>query len=809
MKKILLALSVLLAGVVAANAQITFGTPVRINDGWKFRLDSIADYSGVKVRNSGWRTVNLPHDWSVESCMSDEYYSCTGYLPGGIGWYRKSVTIPESESGKKQYLYFGGVYCNSEVWVNGHKAGYRPNGYVSFIYDITPYVKFGGENVIAVKVDHSDQADSRWYTGSGIYRDVFLVSSGYVHIDNWGIFVKTASVKSGVAELDVTLKLVNETDADAALTVRHCLYRKGGSDVVASAASEVTVSAGGRAEDYCRISVPDPKLWSVDEPSLYRLETTVTDTDGNFVDGTTTVTGIRTVRFDADKGLFLNGVNMKMKGVCLHHDAASLGAAVPESVWRRRLMTLKELGVNAIRTSHNMQDEMLYDLCDELGFLVKDEAFDEWEFPKRKWLIGWNVGKNPGFQGYAEYFEEWAEQDLRTMVERDKNHPSVILWSIGNEVDYPNDPYSHPILDKEGINQKTIPGYKPEKPAAERIGFIAERFVKIVKEIDTSRAVTGAMAGVVMSNYTKYPYVLDVTGYNYTESRYQSDHLQYPERIIYGSENRHPYPDWTAVRDNEHISGQFLWTGIDYLGEAGRFPSRGMAAGLLDLGGFVKPRGMYRKTLWSDEPAAYVGTIRKDRIRKNTAYFDLEPVWNYEPGDTVRVASFSNCDYSRLLVNGKEINAAPGYDANSNSLFWDVVYEPGTLRLETWSKDGSATGYEIRTYGRPVKLVAFADRLTMSEGGDVVHVEVNFVDENGTRVLDAMDDVKCTVEGAGELLRLENASPKYTGPYITDSMPMYRGRILAYVKSSDRPGAVTVRFTAETGEECSVKINVR
>ena len=266
MKKILLALSVLLAGVVAANAQITFGTPVRINDGWKFRLDSIADYSGVKVRNSGWRTVNLPHDWSVESCMSDEYYSCTGYLPGGIGWYRKSVTIPESESGKKQYLYFGGVYCNSEVWVNGHKAGYRPNGYVSFIYDITPYVKFGGENVIAVKVDHSDQADSRWYTGSGIYRDVFLVSSGYVHIDNWGIFVKTASVKSGVAELDVTLKLVNETDADAALTVRHCLYRKGGSDVVASAASEVTVSAGGRAEDYCRISVPDPKLWSVDEP---------------------------------------------------------------------------------------------------------------------------------------------------------------------------------------------------------------------------------------------------------------------------------------------------------------------------------------------------------------------------------------------------------------------------------------------------------------------------------------------------------------------------------------------------------------
>lgn len=798
-----------IACIFTSSAQITFGDAVKINDGWKFRLDSVADYSGIRVKDAGWRVVDLPHDWSIESGMSKDLYSCTGYLPGGTGWYRKTLSIPESESGRKQFLYFGGVYCNSEVWVNGSKVGYRPNGYVSFIYDITPFVRFGEKNQIAVKVDHSKQADSRWYTGSGIYRDVYLVSSGYVHIANWGIFVKTAAIKDGMALMDVSLDVVNETGSDETVVVEHRLYRKDASDAVACSRSEFTVPANGQKTDDAVLKVLSPALWSPDSPSLYRLETVVSGKDGKYIDGTTTITGIRTTSFDPDKGFFLNGRNMKLKGVCLHHDAGSLGAAVPESVWKRRLLTLKSLGVNAIRTSHNLHDEMLYDLCDELGFLVKDEAFDEWEFPKRKWLEGWNVGKNPGLQGYAEYFNEWAETDLKTMVERDKNHPSIILWSIGNEVDYPNDPYSHPILDHEGINQKTIPGYKPERPNAERIGVIAEKFVKIVKDIDTSRAVTGAMAGVVMSNHTKYPFVLDVTGYNYTENRYVSDHQTYPERIIYGSENRHEYPHWTAVRDNDFIFGQFLWTGIDYLGEAGRFPSRGMFSGILDIAGFVKPRGMYRKTLWSSEPAAYVGTCLKRSMKKNKLLFDLEPVWNYTPGDTVRVASFTNCDYVRLLVNGREVKAAPCYDERSNARYWDIVYEPGVLSLEAWSGDGSACGYEVCTYGEPERLEAIVDRQSMSSGGDVVHVEVRYVDENGTRVRDADQDIRCTVEGCGRLLRLENASPSYTGPYVTDTMPLHKGRLLAYIESSEGQGPVYVRFTeTATGREAVVKINV-
>lgn len=807
MKRFLLSAALVLAASICLNAQITFGTSRKINEGWKFCLDSIADYSGVNARDSKWRVVDLPHDWSVESVMSEDLYSCTGYLPGGVGWYRKSLLIPESESERKQFLYFGGVYCNSEVWINGHSLGVRPNGYVPFIYDITPYVKFGKPNQIAVKADHSKQADSRWYTGSGIYRDVYLVSSGYLHIDNWGVFVRTGQVEKDRARLDVSVKLVNETDESRDVLVEHRVFRKESSDAAAVSRSIISVPAGEKVTAETELQVQYPVLWSVENPALYRVETKVSDMEGRYIDGTTTVTGIRVTDFDSDKGFFLNGVNMKMKGVCLHHDAGSLGSAVPESVLRRRLLTLKDIGVNAIRMSHNLQDETLYDLCDELGFLVMDEGFDEWEFPKRKWLDGWNHGE-PGFQGYADYFNEWAERDLRTMIERDKNHPSVVLWSIGNEVDYPNDPYSHPILDYEGIHQKATIGYKPEKPDAGRIGVIAEKFAGIIKEIDTTRAVTGAMAGVVMSNHTKYPYVLDVTGYNYTEDRYITDHLKYPERVIYGSENRHEYEKWVACRDNGHIFGQFLWTGIDYLGEAWPYPSRGFNSGLLDLGGFMKPRGEYRKVLWSDKPHAYIGTAPRKNVKGKTLMFDLEPEWNYKAGEIIRVAAFSNLDSVRLFLNDREITSDPVRDRRSNSLCWNIPFEPGCLRMETWSADGRSASREIKTHGTPVSIEVFADRQVMDAGGDVVHVFLNILDEEGTRVRTADNAVKCTVEGAGEFLRMENASPSFTGPYISDSMPAYKGRLLAYVKSSDSEGRIKVRFDVEGLGSATLEIAV-
>ena len=811
MKKLaLLIFATILLAQMPAGAQITFGTSTRINEGWRFCLDSISDFSGVRVKDSKWRLLDLPHDWSVEGEASPSLASCTGYLPGGVGWYRKSLLIPASEKGRKQYLYFGAIYCNSKVWINGQLVGERPNGYVSLLYDITPYVKYGAENQIAVWVDHSKSADSRWYTGSGIYRDVYFVTSDLVHIDNWGLFARTAKIdkKQAKADIAVTTTLRNERSEAVSVVVEQRLYRKDDSQLVTSSRKQVKVPAGGTTDCEQTLRVKNPKLWSVDYPHLYRLETAVLE-NGHQIDGTTTITGIRETRFDPDKGFFLNGENMKLKGVCLHHDAGSLGAAVPKQVWERRLRALKEIGCNVIRMSHNPQDEVVYDLCDELGILVKDEAFDEWEFPKRKWIEGWNVGKNPGYQGYAEYFDEWAERDLADMVRRDRNHPSIILWSIGNEVDYPNDPYTHPILDHEGINQKTIPGFKPDHPRVERIGDIAKRLVKVVKSIDTSRAVTGAMAGVVMSNHTDYPGALDVTGYNYTESRYIMDHQTYPDRVIYGSENRHEYQNWLAVKDNDHIFGQFLWTGIDYLGEAGRYPSRGMAPGLFDLGGFIKPRGYYRQSLWSDTPMAYIGTMPKNNIGKKTLLFDLEPEWNYNDGDTIRVAAFTNCEYAYLNLNGKMIPQEPRWDETSNALYWDIPFEPGELKVIGYIDDEPYAEYTIKTYGAAVSMTAASDVQLLEGKEDLAHVELNILDDNGTRVLDADQPVTCTVTGPGKLLKLENCNPRYMDGFNGNTVPAYRGRILAYVVATGDSGSIQVTFSAPGMKDTSVNINVK
>ncbi|MGN1220461.1 MAG: glycoside hydrolase family 2 TIM barrel-domain containing protein, partial [Candidatus Cryptobacteroides sp.] len=563
---------------------------------------------------------------------------------------------------------------------------------------------------------------------------------------------------------------------------------------------EVVIGKGSKIQDDCILKINDPVLWTVDSPFLYRVETEILDSDNRTLDSSTVLTGIRETHFDPDRGFFLNGENMKIKGVCLHHDAGSLGAAVPESVWRRRLLSLKSIGVNAIRMSHNPQSPYIYDMCDELGFLVMDEAFDEWEFPKKKWIEGWNVGENPSYHGSSSFFDKWAETDLESMILRDRNHPSIILWSIGNEVDYPNDPYSHPILDYEGINQYSVPGYQPDKPRAERIGKIAKRLVKVVKKIDTSRAVTGAMAGVVMSNHTEYPYLLDVTGYNYTENRYAMDHETYPDRIIYGSENRHEYPYWQAVKDNDYISGQFLWTGVDYLGEAGPYPSRGFICGLLDLGGFIKPRGYYRKSLWDEKPMVYAGTFRKSEINSDTLLFDAEPIWNYSHGDTIRLAVFSNCQRLSLFLNEKEVEAEWQNDSISNAKYIDLEFVPGKVCLKGINNDNIVAEYTLYTHGKAESVHLLAEYPSENEKNGIIHVIAEIVDKEGHRVLDSRDRVDFMVDG-GRLIKLENADPFYTGRFDGNSVPAYMGRVLAYIQADNPDGRINLNvFVSGVGE---------
>lgn len=783
------------AAATDSPSPVLFGEAESFNDGWRFSLSDPADAAAPAFDDRKWRQLDLPHDWSIEGRLSPSLASCTGYLPGGIAWYRKTFQKPADAA--KCYLYFEGVYNRSEVYLNGQLLGKRPNGYISFLYDLTPYLH-EGDNVVAVRVDHSRYADSRWYTGSGIYRDVWLVCAPETHLAQWGTTYRLTGIDGRAAKIEVESSIDRPAAANRPLqmgiTIYDCEKRPVARKKLRLAAAQTKIAAP--------LTIPAPHRWDLADPYLYTMQVDLFE-GGQRIDGCRTRIGLRTLTFDADRGFALNGRWMKVKGVCLHHDAGTLGAAVPREVWKRRLENLKALGVNAIRMSHNPQAPALYDLCDELGLLVMDEASDEWEFPKRKWIAGWNEG-TPGFDGTYDFFEEWIERDVADMVRRDRNHPSIFLWSIGNEVDYPNDPYSHPVLDSVRITQKNYRGYDPEAPDARRIGRIAERLVRVVKAHDTSRPTTGAMAGVVMSNATSYPDAIDVCGYNYTENRYDIDHAAYPRRIIYGSENRSDYSAWQAVCEREFIFGQFIWTGIDYLGESRRWPSRGFYSGLLDFGGFVKPRGHFRASLWSDRPVTYIGTYPK---RGNTLSTDAWDVWNYDEGDTIRVVCYTNSPQARLLLDGAPFGEAKPYDEGTGIICWDVVYRAGELRAEGLNAAGNVqSDYAIVSSDVPYALRAEAETKVLSADKATGHLCVEVLDRQGRPVRLGDSEITCEITGPARLLGLENSDNSDMTDYTDNRHRAYRGRLLAYIQTTGEPGAITVKFTSPLLKGCRIEL---
>ena len=799
-KLILLTISIFV-WAQAAMGQLSFGRAENFNEGWLFAKADSSAMSGPEFDDAGWRRLDLPHDWSIEGRLSPSLNSCTGYLPGGIAWYRKHFSV--NDSLPVHYIFFEGVYNRSEVYLNGHLLGKRPNGYVSFYYDMTPYLNRGGDNVLAVRVDHSREADSRWYTGSGIYRDVYLVGADDVHFAPWGLGWHASKLTDKGATVAVELSAVDGNGRAKKLKGEVELLDAQGRRVAKGA---VAMKAGEQAR--VNLNVGNPHRWNLDEPYLYTLKARLL-ADGHEVDSASTRVGLRTLDFSPDNGFALNGRNMKVKGVCLHHDAGALGAVVPPEVWRRRLINLKAIGTNAIRMSHNPQAPVLYDLCDELGLLVMDEGSDEWEFPKRKWVEGWNKGV-PSYEGTYDFFEEWIDRDIADIVRRDRNHPSIFLWSVGNEVDYPNDPYSHPILDGSSINQPMYGGYNPDAPDAMRIGRIAKRLAAVIRSVDTSRPVTGALAGVVMSNQTEYPEAVDVVGYNYTENRYAEDHAAYPDRIIYGSENGQGFDAWKAVRDNDYIFGQFIWIGTDYLGESGAWPSRGLHTGLLDFGSFAKPRGKFRASLWCEEPVAYLGTYLKPR-RGNHLSIDAPGLWNYDEGDMVRVVCYTNCPSARLKLDGKEVGALKPFDDEGGMICWDIPFAPGVLTVEALDADGRiAASDTLRTSGRPYALKVTADTDTLGEGSQVAHLTVEVVDEAGVPVKLADNNVTCTIDGPLALLGLEGSDNTDMGDYRDNRQRVYGGRLLAYVKADKaRKGTATVRFTSPLLKPATAQIEVR
>ena len=725
---------------------------------WKFKLggdtEKNAWYKGFRDSFGDWEEVRVPHDWSVRYPFTESESSGTGYVIGGVGWYRTSFELLP-ERGKRASITFEGVYNNAKVWINSNYLGKRPYGYAAVTYDITPFLSPDGKNVVAVQVNHTETADSRWFTGSGIVRPVYVTVTRMPYVEEYGVQVTTEYADAARAVIGINCRI------SGVGTAEHCVIDPDGA---ASAWVEGT-----------RLEIPSPHLWSPDTPVLYRLLSRVTDAHGVITDETETRFGIRTIAFKPDTGFWLNGVNTKIKGVCVHHDAGCLGAAVPRLVWAHRLRELKGCGCNAIRTSHNPPDPSLLDLCDEMGFLVMDEAFDEWEMPKNKWWRGHNVNP-PKLNGYYEEFPDWGERDVKMMVLRDRNHPSVILWSIGNEVDYPNDPYVHHQFDMMTGNNdvgksETERRFHINRPNAERLTTIAKRLTAWVKECDTSRPVTAALAYPEMAAVIGYMQAVDVAGYNYMERLYEQHHRDFPGNVIYGSENGHSWEQWAAVRDKAYICGQFLWTGVDYLGEAHGWPVRASGAGLLTLAGFRKDRWYHRKAMWSGEAfaALFVRPVQSDGDKRWQPAFRH---WNFDEGQRVSVLCYTNGEDAELYLNDEKIAAVRAEKGIAD--FGEMEYTAGILKVVCGEVSDA-----LMTASAPTRLCVH----TEADAG-VMRLEIALTDEADRPVRHCALPVRVTVSG-GALLGLENGNITDLTPYCADTRSTYEGELAAYVRYED------------------------
>lgn len=783
--------------------------------GWKFLLGECENAWYQGMDDSGFREVLVPHDWAVEQPFSEQYSSGTGYLAGGIGWYRLHFKVPKEAQGKRVCLVFDGVYKNSQVWVNSYYLGRHPYGYTGFSYDISQIVHFGDEdNVASVKVSHPDLADSRWFTGSGIVRKVTLRVQEWVHQAEHGVYLSTKALDGEKAVLQVQHEAVNESGQDCRIWVETELEAPDG-EVLLHLEKAVEVPAGGCRTCLWETELMHPLLWSPAHPHLYRMCSYYRTEDGRRYLVDEQYTGIRTARFDAEHGFYLNGIQTKIKGVCVHHDAGCLGAAVTEEVWQRRLEVLKQCGCNAIRCSHNPHMPELYALCDRLGFLVMDEAFDEWENAKNKWSTGHNVYP-PKHQGYAEDFPEWHDRDLRAMVRRDRKHPSVILWSIGNEIDYPNDPYCHPdFLTMTGNNDANKPAaerqYDPYKPNAERMVAIARELSQTVHEEDQSRPVTMALAYPELSAKLGIFSVLDVAGYNYKEHLYAQDHSRYENMPFLGSENGHSYAAWQAVAANDYISGQFLWTGIDFLGEASGWPVHGSAAGLLDCAGFEKMQYYRRASFWKEEPVLALATAPEKEAGKTPGM----PVWNYAPGEMVRVACYTNLPCLRLFLNGKE--AGKDVCEVDGAYYFMVAFEPGKLEAKGYGEDGRQccqalllTSGKAETLAARIWKPVSADAFKSSKEhtvGYLYQVELKLLDHE-KNMADTDEMVYAKVKGAGILAGMENGDLSDNTPYHLDCRKTNGGRLLAYIKRTGQGRIEAVFHTGPSGSNLQAAVTI-
>jgi hypothetical protein len=795
--------------------------------GWRFHFGDVSSAKEVAFDDADWQAVRLPHDWSVEQSFSEENTGgCTGFLPGGIGWYRKTFSVPASSRGQGVRIDFDGVYNNSDVWINGHHLGRRPFGYIPFSYNLSEHLNYGGVNTIAVRADRSAYMDCRWYPGSGIYRSVQLVTHHPVHLQQYGFFITTAG-----NHVTVKTTVVNGSGSAQTIDIAIGLQDAGGQSV-GFQPQEMLLKAGETNEVIQLFKLEKPVLWEPDNPYLYSAEVELT-VGGTSVDRVSTPFGVRDVRYDADAGFFLNGKNTLFKGVCLHHDGGCVGAAVPIAVWERRLRILKEGGCNAIRTAHNPPSAEFLDLCDRMGFLVQDEAFDEWFNPKdKKYNFNQRVDDERTI-GYSAAFGEWAERDVKAMVLRDRNHPCIVMWSTGNEIEWTYPVYSEatgywlpenegkvdffwdePLYSDAELKQRydDLKQRQGEHILSEQAAALS----RWVKEVDSSRPVTANVVIPSISHFSGYTDALDIVGYSYRTVHYDRGHRLYPEKMILGTENWVQWSEWKAVLEKPFVPGIFLWTGIDYLGESTGWPHKANSSGLLDTAGFRKPGYWFFKTLWQEnEPQVFLATQpleassyqmqegrvfeNPDRPRDRTWLWPkLIPHWNYSSGEEVYVEVYSNCEAVELFLNGQSLGCRSLESCADRIMKWAVPFEPGTLKAVGCNGGKEMVFQTLETAAAPAAVQLTVDRAALTaDGVDVAHCVAQLVDTEGFPVRYENRAVHFAVEGNAANIGVDNGAPDSTQDFKSDHCFTEQGRCLMVLQAGELPGTVRVTVSAE------------
>jgi beta-galactosidase len=830
----LLMLAVLVVPALQLSAKETSQprTVLSADADWRFFLGDPAGAELPTFNDDSWRTVTVPHDWSIEGVPNEKNPTGAGegYFPAGIGWYRRAFTVPPSWKGKQVSIEFDGVSLDATVYLNGQKIGSHPYAYTSFRFDITSYLNFSARNVVAVRVDNSLQPNSRWYSGSGIYRHVRVVVTGPIHVAPWGVFVNTPEVSTASARVVVKTQVQSDTSETAGVTIRTILVGPPGTKS-AELHGAVELRAGQSTETTQEITLDQPALWSPQNPHLYRAITQIMR-NGHVLDEVETAFGVRSLAWSAEKGLLLNGGAIKLAGGSVHHDNGPLGAAAFDRAEERKVQLLKAAGFNAVRTAHNPPSPAFLDACDRLGLLVIDEPFDVWTISKRKF-------------DYARFFHDWWQQDIDAMVERDRNHPSVIMWGIGNEIPE--------VWTTEG------------EP-------IARELAARVRALDATRPLTQAFPGATYGpNPDSVFSQIDIGGYNYNLAQNQSeDHRRVPERMMMTTESfpADAFEQWELVHDHPYIVGEFVWTAMDYLGESGigawsygsakeaaqlnqmknflrvymakmgadgknpmaafqngqppspiapGFPWHASYCGDLDLTGLRKPSSYYRDILWNGGDRVYV-TVRlpeadgKKILAAGWSVYPSLPSWTWpeQQGKPLTVEVYSGTDRVRLFLNDKLVGEKlTGRDQAFKAEF-EIPYAPGTLKAEGIRGETVVAESILATAGDPVRLKLTADRTVLSaDGQDLAFVTVEAVDEKGRLQTNAEQEVHFAVSGAGRLAAAGNGDGRSTEPYSGDTYTLFHGRALVVLQTSRMTGKIKLTATADSLNPSSIFVESR